>query len=85
MTDNQTAQARVGSLFNYVLIASERVKEIYEQRSANGDAALPVERHKRLEKPHLQAAREIEAGLIGVEYLEKIRQRASNKNRRKMR
>jgi len=85
MTDNQTAQRSVGSIFNYVLIASERMKEICEERKNSGEAGLSIEEYRRLELPHLKTAREIESGKVGVEYLEKIRERATGKSRRKMR
>ena len=75
MTDNQTAQDRVGSIFNYVLVASERVKEIHRERKAQELNRLPMSQYSKLEKPHAQVAREIESGQVGIEYLLKIRDR----------
>jgi hypothetical protein len=82
MTDNQTAQARVGSIFNYVLIASERMKEIYEERRSSGEAGMSIEQYKTLELPHLKAAREIESGLVGREYLERLGRRGRQTEKR---
>lgn len=80
MTDNQTAQDRVGSIFNYVLVASERVKEIHRERKAKGLNGLSMSAYSKLEKTHVQVSREIEEGTVGVEYLLKIRDREQKSN-----
>jgi DNA-directed RNA polymerase subunit K/omega len=75
MTDNKTAQLRVDSIYNYVLIASERVREIYRERAASGENALPIEEYKRLPLIYKTAAEDIESGRVGIEYLKKIKSR----------
>jgi len=85
MTDNQTAQLRVGSIFNYVLIASERVREINRERASNGQNALSTEEYKRLPLIHDIAAQDIESGRVGIEYLKKIRGRDRRQSPYKMR
>jgi hypothetical protein len=84
MVDNQTAQAKCGSIFNYVLVASERVKEIHQQRRESGLSGLPSSEYRNLEKIHTQVAREIEEGAVGLEYLKRIGDR-NNRKRDKMR
>ena len=81
MIDNPTAQATVGNIYEFVLIASERVREINRERDASGESGLPTDQYKKLEKAHLKAVREIVEGKIGREYLKKINQRVrKNKN-----
>jgi len=77
MVDNPTAQATCGSIFNYVLVASERTKEIHEQRKSSGLSSLPTSEYRKLEKIHSQVAREINEGVIGLEYLKRISDRNS--------
>lgn len=84
MIDNQTAQKSVGSIFDFVLIACERVREINRERHDNGLYTASMEVYKTLEKPHAQACREIVEGKVGREYLKKIGQRIQ-KNRNSMR
>lgn len=84
MIDNPTAQLAVGSIYDFVLIASERVREINRQRTEDGSYLVDMAEYKKLEKPHLQANREIMEGKVGREYLKKIGQRIRG-NRNKMR
>lgn len=84
MVDNQTAQATCGNIFNFVIIASERMREIYKERKDTGLDRLSVSERKHLEAPHLQVAREITSGTVGIEYLKKIRDKART-NKQKMR
>lgn len=81
MVDNPTAQARTGNIFNYVLVASERAKEIKQQRRNSGELALPTELYRNLPLIHTQVAAEIAAGTVGIEYLGKIRERIENRKR----
>ena len=88
MIDNPTAQATVGNIFDYVLIASERIRELNRERSANGLNALPTSEFKKLPKLHSQANTDIVEGRVGREYLKKISDRANrgrNKERELMR
>lgn len=82
MIDNPTAQAKVGSIFDYVLILSERIRELNRERSEQGLSALPTHEYKKLPKLHDQAAKDIEEGRVGREYLKKISER-SNRGRKK--
>jgi hypothetical protein len=84
MIDNPTAAAKVGNIFDYVLIASERFREINRQRSASGENGLPTSEYKKLPKIHHVVAQDIESGLVGREYLKRISDRA-NRGRRKER
>ena len=64
------------------MIASERVREINRQRDESGENALPTDQYKKLEKAHLLAGREIEAGLINRdEYMRKVARRARRQNK----
>jgi DNA-directed RNA polymerase subunit K/omega len=84
MIDNPGAQLAVGNIYDFVLIASERVREINRERAENGTYLGDVSKFKALEKPHLKACREIVEGKVGREYLKKIGQRIQ-KNRNTMR
>ena len=84
MIDNPGAQAAVGNIYDFVLIASERVREINRQRIENGSFLNGIDGYKKLTKPHLQARDEIVEGKVGREYLKKIGQRI-RKNRNTMR
>ncbi len=81
MIDNPTAREKVGSIFDYVLIVSERFREINRKRAASGENGLPTPEYAKLKKIHIQAAEDIESGLVGREYLKKIGARA-NRHRR---
>jgi hypothetical protein len=85
MTDNQTAQLQVGSIYNYVLIASERVREIYRERAASGENSLPPEEYRHLPLIYKTAAEDIESGRVGIEYLKRIGNRDQRKSPYKMR
>ena len=83
MIDNPTAQAKVGNIFDFVLIASERFREINRQRSASGQNGLPTPEYAKLKKIHIQVAEDIQSGSVGREYLKRISDRA-NRHRREM-
>ena len=83
MIDNPTAQATIGNIFDYVLIASERFREINRARSASGQNGLPSPEYAKLKKIHIQVAEEIESGFVGREYLKKISGRANRSRRDK--
>jgi hypothetical protein len=76
MVDNQTAQLRCGNIFNYVLIASERVRELHAQRREDGLLRMTTEQYSKLPTYHKQVSEEIATGVVGLEYLDKIRERA---------
>ena len=72
MIDNQGAQAAVGNIFDFVLIASERIREINRERYNNGTYSADMDVYRHLEKPHQQAVREMVEGKVGREYLKKL-------------
>jgi DNA-directed RNA polymerase subunit K/omega len=83
MIDNPSAQMAVGNIYDFVLIASERVREINSERHQSGIYLDGIDRYKTLEKPHLQAAREVVEGKVGLEYLKKVSRRIRrNRNMR---
>lgn len=84
MIDNPSALATVGNIYEYVLIASERMREIYIHRKDTGLDKLPPGSRKNKELPHDQVAREILSGEVGLEYLKKIRNR-ERRNKHTMR
>lgn len=85
MIDNPTAQAKVGNIFDFVLIASERFREINRQRSTDGSNGLPTPEYAKLKKIHTQVAEDIESGAVGREYLKRISDRAQRGRRDIMR
>jgi len=83
MIDNPSAQLAVGNIYDFVLIASERVREINSERHQSGIYLDGIDRYKTLEKPHLQAVREVVEGKVGLEYLKKVSRRIRrNRNMR---
>ena len=83
MIDNPGAQLAVGNIYDFVLIASERVREINSERHQSGIYLDGIDRYKSLEKPYLQAAREVVEGKVGLEYLKKVSRRIrKNRNMR---
>lgn len=84
MIDNPGARAAVGNIYEFVLIASERVREINRQRFTDDTYTLGFEEYKKLKKPHLQALDDIVSGKVGREYLKRVRDR-SRGNKQKMR
>ena len=81
MIDNPTAASKVGNIFDYVLIASERFREINRQRSASGENGLPTSEYAKLNKIHNVVAEDIESGRVGREYLKRIADRANRPRR----
>ena len=75
MIDNPTARAAVGNIYEFVLIASERVREINKERSDSEVFLGGIDVVKTLEIPHLMATREIIEGKVGREYLKKVSRR----------
>lgn len=80
MIDNPGAQRAVGNIYDFVLIASERVREINRERIEDGSFLNGISGYKKLTKPHQQALEDITTGKVGREYLKKIGQRI-RKNR----
>lgn len=76
MNNFDQAAKNVGNRFDLVLVASERMREIHQQRREQEDAGdLDHAQRKHLPIPSAQAITDIEEKLVGVEYLNKIKRR----------
>jgi DNA-directed RNA polymerase subunit K/omega len=82
MIDNPGAQKTIGNIFEYVLVASERVRELNRQRADSGQNGLPPSEYSKLEKLHTVAARDIEEGRVTREYLKRIGERHQETKRK---
>jgi DNA-directed RNA polymerase omega subunit len=90
MNDYDKMFKRIGNTFDFILVASERVREIRRERKLKETqlSLIPgaqtdryfVEQRKQ-DIPTVQAFHEIEDGQIGREYLEKVRKRNVVKRR----
>ena len=69
---NQAAVAMIGSRYDLVLVAARRAREL-----SRGDAALVRSQHS----PVVTALLEIEAGLVGIDYLYKPQDIAPRRRR----
>lgn len=79
MNDFEKACKNVGNRFDLVLIASERMREIYRQRLEEMWDESKREERKKSSPPCQQAISEVESELINREYLQKIRSRTKKK------
>lgn len=68
--DTEKAATNVGSRYNMILVACERAREINEEREK---AARKGEHNTYVYGPCVTAITEIENGLVGREYLQKLR------------
>lgn len=76
MNDFDLATKNIGNRFDLVLVASERMREIHRKRREQEDLGLlNHDQRKRQSKPCDQAISDIESGLVGREYLGRIRSR----------
>ena len=74
MNDFEKAAKNVGNRFNLVLIASERMREIHRKRREQENLGIVSEtKRKQHVVPAEQAISDIESGLVGIEYLSRIR------------
>jgi DNA-directed RNA polymerase subunit K/omega len=76
MISNNEVQAAGLTIFEFVLVSSERIREINRKRRNNGEYALAISERSKLKKPHVVAVEEITSGKIGKEYLRKVGERA---------
>ena len=82
MNDFEQARDNVGNRFDLVLIASERMREIFRKRLSEMWSPESIEERQRSQPPCVQAIKEIEDGQIGREYLQKIKSRVRKKKPR---
>lgn len=72
---DNNAPKKVGNVFEYILVASQRTREINIQRNNTGENSQLRDKNSKREYPHQQAAREITEGTVGREYLRKVKSR----------
>lgn len=82
MNDFDRATKNIGNRFDLVLVASERMRELHQQRRAQEQQAETTFASRRNQLvPAYQAFQEIEQGLVGREYLTKIKDRSRRRRR----
>ena len=80
MNDFDKATNRVGNRFDLVLIASERMREIHRKRREQEQLKLlTVEQRRKNVVPSVQAISDIENGIVGREYLGRVKSRSRQK------
>jgi DNA-directed RNA polymerase omega subunit len=80
MNDFDKAANRVGNRFDLVLIASERMREIHRKRREQEQLKLlTVEQRRKNVVPSSQAISDIENGIVGREYLGRVKSRSRQK------
>lgn len=73
MNDFQLATKKIGNRFNLVLVAAQRMREIHQRRNQEFERdPEALARARRQPVPGHQAITDIETGLVGLEYLDKI-------------
>lgn len=76
MNDFEKAAKNVGNRFDLVLIASERMREIHRKRREQEELGIQGwEARRKVTPPHQQTIGDIESGLVGREYLNRIKSR----------
>lgn len=80
MIYDEKARKQIDNVFEFILIAAERSREINIKRNSDGTNSTLLS--KNTEYTHQQAVREIVEGTIGHEYLDKLK---SRKHKSKMR
>ena len=83
MNDFELAANNIGNRFDLVLVASERMREIYRTRNKQLETGTLTEASRRgLVPPCQQAVTDIEHKIVGIEYLDKIKSRTRKKKPR---
>lgn len=83
MNDFEKAARNIGNRFDLVLVASERMREIHRKRKEQEDLKLlSLEDRRRQKRPCEQAIGDIESGLVGREYLNRLK---ANPRKKKVR
>jgi DNA-directed RNA polymerase omega subunit len=82
MNDFDRATKNIGNRFDLVLVASERMRELHQQRRRQEEQAEKCLTTKRNQPvPAHQAIRDIEQGTVGREYLARVRDRKRRPSR----
>jgi DNA-directed RNA polymerase subunit K/omega len=83
MIDNEGVAKHVGNLFDAVVIAADRMREIKREVRIRAENGLNTpEQTMRLGNSTTVALKEIEDGRIGREYLDRAAQRVNRSRRR---
>lgn len=70
MNDFEKATKNIGNIFDMVLIASHRMREIHRKRNEQEKLKIiDTAARKNKTVPAVQAIKDIETGLVGREYL----------------
>lgn len=79
MNDYDKAAKKIGNRFDFVLVATERLRELRREQKNLEEAGFLDKSTKRKELLHSKAISDIENGVVGMEYLDRIRLRTSNR------
>lgn len=83
MNDYDRAAKNIGNRFDLVLVASERMRELHGQRKlAEERGDYSVDQRRKESPPHYVAIHDIETGVVGKEYLNKVKSRGSRKRQK---
>ena len=82
MNDFDRATKNIGNRFDLVLVASERMRELHQERRVREQQTETTFTTRRNQPvPAYQALHDIEQGLVGREYLGKIKDRSRRRRR----
>jgi DNA-directed RNA polymerase subunit K/omega len=80
---SEQAIKNIGNIFETVLVASIRMREIHERRREQEQSQeIDIYQLKKLQTPASQAMLDIENGVVGREYLLKLNQHTKPRVRR---
>lgn len=83
MNDFEKAAKNIGNRFELVLVASERMREIHRKRREQEDLKIINLAHRKTNiPPCVQTISDIENGVVGREYLDRITNRIIHKKSR---
>lgn len=75
MNDYDKAVKNIGNRFDFVLVASERLRELRREQKRLHDAGFIDSKNLSKELLHQQAVTDIENGKVGLEYLDRVKDR----------
>lgn len=81
MNDFDKAVKKIGNRFDFVLVATERLRELRKEQRNLEEAGLQDKSINRKEPLCYKAISDIENGIAGIEYLTVIRHRARKKSK----
>ena len=80
MNDFDQATRQIGNRFDLVLVASERMRELHaKRRQAEQQGELTLQQRRHQPVPAHRAIQDIEQGIVGREYLNRIQPRTRRK------